>query len=418
MTDHYGNDSSGHGEHEHDDSVHHEGEQWQHDQQPIIDDFDDKASSETYPEAGEETDPGMVVEEEHHEQANAAVETKPARRSLFLPLAAVLALAAIGGGYFFLQSGSNDTGLPQTMNVAKAPTLKPPTPKPVVTEAVAPKTMSAAAEIQSAGTSAKGDNGVATPVQTPPTDLVSPNQAVPPIPVEPPKPVVAAPPAPVAQPSAVAAVAAALPATVTQSMPTTPVNAPAIPAPTIPANAVPAVTKPVPAADTKSVSDARLTAMADQIDQLQKSLQQVNQQLSQVMKMTVSTGVTAASITSDLNVRLGKLEQQIAAQPKASAAPSKMAVTSDSQDDSTPMPSPHISKKKNKPAAVKKASVAASEWYLRAAVPGEAWLADSPSSHELRDVKVGDTVTGLGRIKAIRQVGDAWIVEGTNGSVK
>jgi hypothetical protein len=57
-------------------------------------------------------------------------------------------------------------------------------------------------------------------------------------------------------------------------------------------------------------------------------------------------------------------------------------------------------------------------WVLRAASPGDAWIAKSETASELRHVQVGDDVPGLGHVTAIRQSGDGWVVQGSEGSVR
>ncbi len=54
---------------------------------------------------------------------------------------------------------------------------------------------------------------------------------------------------------------------------------------------------------------------------------------------------------------------------------------------------------------------------LRAATPEEAWIATSPSSTDLVSVRVGDNLPSLGRVQAIKQIGDRWVVEASQGSV-
>ena len=73
--------------------------------------------------------------------------------------------------------------------------------------------------------------------------------------------------------------------------------------------------------------------------------------------------------------------------------------------------------------AVKKAPVAEAapeppQWVLRAASPGQAWVATSAVSRDLKQLHVGDSLPGIGRVTAIQQQGDAWLVQGTTGTIR
>ena len=56
-------------------------------------------------------------------------------------------------------------------------------------------------------------------------------------------------------------------------------------------------------------------------------------------------------------------------------------------------------------------------WILRAATPDEAWVAKGSETRELRPVHIGDKLPGIGKVVAIRQTGDGWVLEGTSGSI-
>ncbi len=55
-------------------------------------------------------------------------------------------------------------------------------------------------------------------------------------------------------------------------------------------------------------------------------------------------------------------------------------------------------------------------WVLRSAQPGSAMVAPQ-SGGDMRSVKVGDTLSGLGRIVSIEMEGSRWVVRGTQGSL-
>src|SRR5262249_11799620 len=58
---------------------------------------------------------------------------------------------------------------------------------------------------------------------------------------------------------------------------------------------------------------------------------------------------------------------------------------------------------------------ASSNWVLKSAKPGTAWVSE-PGSAEIRAVSVGETLNGLGKITSISQdSGGRWVVSGTKG---
>lgn len=68
--------------------------------------------------------------------------------------------------------------------------------------------------------------------------------------------------------------------------------------------------------------------------------------------------------------------------------------------------------KKVKPRKAKKAI----KWVLRSAQPGKATIAQVGSS-DMRTVEIGQTISGLGRIRAIQIENGLWVVRGTKNSV-
>ncbi len=55
---------------------------------------------------------------------------------------------------------------------------------------------------------------------------------------------------------------------------------------------------------------------------------------------------------------------------------------------------------------------------LRAASPDEAWIAKDQMTTDLQPVHVGDTVSGIGTVTAIRDDNGIWVVDGTHGSIR
>ena len=65
-----------------------------------------------------------------------------------------------------------------------------------------------------------------------------------------------------------------------------------------------------------------------------------------------------------------------------------------------------------KPVSIKKS------WVLRSAKPGQAWVSEK-GQNEMKQIRVGDQLTGLGTIKSIEfDTNSGWIVKATKGTVK
>lgn len=122
----------------------------------------------------------------------------------------------------------------------------------------------------------------------------------------------------------------------------------------------------------------------------------------------------------DMTGQLAKAQTDLAAARAESAAHAAEAVPSKRQAARTVVSRKSSqtahAKTAQKPAA-KKAAAKAPRWVLRAATPKSAWIAESGDAKELRQVKVGDTLPGLGTIRTIKNVGGAWVVQGSKGSV-
>jgi len=76
-----------------------------------------------------------------------------------------------------------------------------------------------------------------------------------------------------------------------------------------------------------------------------------------------------------------------------------------------------VKKKTTPKKTVTRSKSQSSEWELRAAQPGKAWVSQKGRS-ELQPIIVGDTLSGIGRIESIEYVGNQWIVTGTQGFIK
>ncbi|MBV8061231.1 MAG: hypothetical protein JO253_06875, partial [Alphaproteobacteria bacterium] len=220
-----------------------------------------------------------------------------------------------------------------------------------------------------------------------------------------------------AQPVSTAPAPAAQPVV---AQPVVPAPVPSTTAVVAPA-AVPApapVTAPATAKNA-ATDDARVAELTARVDELQKSLAQATQQLSQM-----GNKVATPAASGDVNDRIAHLEQEIIqlqqapatvkARPIVQAAAEAPVVTSHKKHHSkTPGTTSHH---KTTQKSTREANTSG-RWVLRAASPDEAWVSKTADSHDLRPVHVGDTVPGIGRVQSIDQVGDNWVVRGTAGAI-
>jgi intracellular multiplication protein IcmG len=424
MTNQYGSDSETPQETAAEEPGVEQQETWQ-DDQPPVDDFAD-------PEQAAEGEATISNESETAADNSDAASSanNGGRKSMFLPIAAGIGGIVFLGAVAWWQFGghsSSDTQPSPMINAmqAPAPTLPPP-----------------AASSQAAAPTGPLDlNAIYASAQQP--------QATPPAPSTQPMPpaslnVQPVPPTPAAAMAAPSASSAAL-----ETAPTTALAPAAIVTPVKPAKESskqpPEIVTPAPAVATSApapISEAdqtRLATLAARIDDLQKSLDHMNTQLNQI-----NTEAAAGPVLED---RLNRVEQQLlqvkheeetvaagaaASKPSASASVAAEApMAMDAAEEHT-APAHKASVKKSKSVSHKtkthstktaKAPAATSpvpvtHWVLRAATPGEAWVSESATSSELRHIQVGDTLPGIGRIKAIRQAGDSWIVDGSTGSLR
>jgi uncharacterized coiled-coil protein SlyX len=352
------------------------------DDQPPVDDF---------------ADPEQTAEGEatiSHEGEEVATDTTPVvennpRKSMFLPVAAGI------GGLIFL-------GAVAWWQFGRSPPATQPSPMVATLKATPPTTSTASVTPPSPATSSVDMNAIyASTHQAPPA----------PASVEPTSP---SSPSPVildTAPTTALTLPGAAPASAPSAAP--PVVKP-LPLPT-PMTAVISTAPPAPSATSES-TDARLAALTSRLDELEKSLDHVNGQLTQLNTVAASNPI--------LEDRLGRIEQQfLQMKHNQESAPSteempavKKPVVHKTSSHKIMSSTSH--KTPTHTTKTTSSSSAVTHWVLRAATPGEAWVSENATSPELRHVEVGETLSGIGRISAIRQVGDSWVIEGSSGSVR
>lgn len=241
-------------------------------------------------------------------------------------------------------------------------------------------------------------------------------------------PVIPAPATTEAAPPAIAAmgVSPAAPVTSTNGVASAPVSPPSdpndpwaqaatsavAPAPATPAEPVPPVTTPAPVpapAPTQQAGAAPTPVTVPATPPSAAAADAMSEHLAELEKKLASMEAKA----QQQDTVIADLQNQLAeAQLKASTPK-----TESDNHEPAPKPKPKAERQPAKPKPVETVKKPASAWELRSASDGVAWVS-RPADNQLFRIAVGDQVPGLGRITAIRQQGEAWVVVGTEGQIR
>ncbi|PZP57320.1 MAG: hypothetical protein DI586_00630 [Micavibrio aeruginosavorus] len=170
----------------------------------------------------------------------------------------------------------------------------------------------------------------------------------------------------------------------------------------------PPTATPVVNAETQPASFESSSALESKLDQLISRIDSIEKKISD---QPVSGGVNSDEIAS-LKSAVEKLESRV-----SKLAETPMPQRSESSVSYDDQPSKVVVKKsapKRKITTPKPA--ASSSWELRGARPGEAMVGKSGQA-ELKTVRVGDNIAGIGQIQSISQTGGRWIIQGSTGSI-
>lgn len=182
--------------------------------------------------------------------------------------------------------------------------------------------------------------------------------------------------------------------------------------------AVEPVTAPAPADPTIA---ARETALMAKLDKVVERLDAVEKKVNEAPAASVP-GSSNGELAS-LRVALERLENKVDKLGNEPAPVRQMSGNSYDSEITVDKPiirkAPVVKKKRKASASTSSAStasVSSGKWELRSARPGEAMVSRSGQA-DLKTVRVGDSVVGIGQITSISQVGGAWVVQGTGGSI-
>ncbi|GJL85715.1 MAG: hypothetical protein DHS20C02_14900 [Micavibrio sp.] len=396
------------------------------------DDFDDIPDAEIA-EAGTEDKPGNDIEDNDDMPVQ-----KPAKRKSFVSKnlkIIIVAVAALGGGGLFLvqMGGSPDethTPIIQTDMTAEIPAQQDPLAD--LKDSALPDT----GETESAGETIAVDTeafstGISEALPMPsPMSSPTPEAAPAPSQVEVLTPMpemavlseqsqLASIDEPLEEDSAGIEVASPLPVIAEEIKPEEPepklelimedISEP--PAPPV------AIESEEPEMAMEATSESAITAANTDGDQLQEVYEKIETLEQKMANSNEALGKKIAgtdSKISELTEVISKLEERITTL-NASAAPTieKPAATNKTPA-SVAQPTVKPAKTINSSKTGKKSTSA--KWTLRSAQPGKAMVSDKGSG-DFKTVKVGDTLSGIGRIVSIDLENNKWVVTGTKGRI-
>lgn len=174
------------------------------------------------------------------------------------------------------------------------------------------------------------------------------------------------------------------------------------------------------AADAKSAElQAQVVAAQSRILTLQKQVEdqaaELASQKQKAASAVVPTGHSDEEVEA-LKSKISDLEAKLAS--KAASKPVKVISERDESADTVDRSSYQSTSsiKKAPVVAAKPNVVVKAQWSLKSAGTGKAILANKATG-DLKSVRVGDTVPGLGRIVSIASSNSSWVVRGTTGTV-
>ncbi len=183
----------------------------------------------------------------------------------------------------------------------------------------------------------------------------------------------------------------------------------------------------IPVAETPSVAvvdaeevKALESKLEGKIDELLKRMETIETDLNNVRE-------AKGDNTKDIEESVQSLKEEIAelrSRP-AAEAPEKKAKLKKAESNPEPLENAAIEETVEEAApapvpAPKKAAAAkpapTSQWELRAAQPGRAWVSPQ-GSRDMQSVVVGDTLAGIGKVTGIVYQNGQWTIQGTQGAI-
>ncbi len=194
-----------------------------------------------------------------------------------------------------------------------------------------------------------------------------------------------------------------------------------IPVAETPASETPVVEAPpvVAAVDAEEVK-ALESKLEGKIDELLQRMEKIESDLNTVREAKGDDTKDIEETVQSLKEEIAELRSRPAAPaPEKKAKPKKVepkpepvedAAVEETTEEAAPAPAPAP----KKVAASKTAPT--SQWELRAAQPGRAWVSPQ-GSRDMQSVVVGDTLTGIGKVTGIVYQNGQWTIQGTQGAI-
>lgn len=198
-------------------------------------------------------------------------------------------------------------------------------------------------------------------------------------------------------------------------------NAPVVPVAPV-TTAEPVLPVPTGVQDNKSgqlqlqVNDAqtKIASLERQLADKSAELETQKQKAATALAAASNVAPTSASDAEvdALKAKISDLEEKLAAKPVKIVKEREIIAADDSSTEDVVQTAPV----KKAPVIAAKPKVVAKQWSLKSAGTGKAILSDKATG-DLKTVRVGDSVAGLGRIVSISGGNSGWTVKGTTGSV-
>lgn len=212
----------------------------------------------------------------------------------------------------------------------------------------------------------------------------------------------------------------------------------AVPAAAVDQVSLAAVDRGVATGDGLKAVDEKLSILLARMDSFEGRIANLEAGLHQMSSKVALGADEEGSDLSGVKDALAALEQKVdgLAAAKPADAPAPVAMKAESvkeeavfvpaaeepkevppsadgeQEDAPPMPVAKKPAVESKVAAIQKSE----GWVLRSAQPGSAMVA-SKATGDMRSVKVGDTLPGLGRVLSIQMENGRWVVKGSTGNL-
>jgi len=175
-----------------------------------------------------------------------------------------------------------------------------------------------------------------------------------------------------------------------------------------------------------AAADARFRDIAAQLEALRKDLERALQQNAALTARLDALGGEPSGVRSrkpeekSVPATIAVDEPARAPLSDGAAVASPSSLVEDGHEGAKNPPQKKKAVSKKKAPAVKKTAQKpqTAPWVLRAATPDAAWVSAGVGAQDLRRVAVGEELSGIGRVKEIRQNGEKWEVVGDKGTLK